>query len=174
LASLIAESSPASVPDWMPEVQRLRSELPPEVEATLREHEESGTTDDPAYQDAEQEFYKRHLCRVEPWPDWLVECFSILGANPEVYHAMNGPSEFHVIGTIKDWDITERLGQIEAPTLVFSGRYDEVTPAITEAAHRAIPGSAYVVLEESSHMAQAEEPERTLDLVRDFLGRAEG
>ena len=68
----------------------------------------------------------------------LIECFSILGANPEVYHAMNGPSEFHVIGTIKDWDITERLGQIEAPTLVFSGRYDEVTPAITEAAHRAI------------------------------------
>ena len=173
LASLIAESSPASVPDWMPEVQRLRSELPPEVEATLREHEEAGTTDDPAYQEAEQEFYKRHLCRVEPWPDWLVECFSILGANPEVYHAMNGPSEFHVIGTIKDWDITERLGQIEAPTLVFSGRYDEVTPAITEAAHRAIPGSEYVVLEESSHMAQAEEPERTLDLVRDFLGRAE-
>ena len=33
LASLIVESSPASVPDWMPEVQRLRSELPPEVES---------------------------------------------------------------------------------------------------------------------------------------------
>ncbi|MDQ2909468.1 MAG: alpha/beta fold hydrolase, partial [Actinomycetota bacterium] len=49
LVSLIVESSPASVPDWMPELQRLRSELPPEVEATLREHEEAGTTDDPAY-----------------------------------------------------------------------------------------------------------------------------
>src|SRR5207253_4636793 len=80
----------------------------------------------------------------------------------EVYHSMNGPSEFHVIGTIKDWDITGRLGQIDVPTLVFSGRYDEVTPATTEAAHRAIPGSEYVVLEErdrkstrlnSSHVA---------------------
>jgi pimeloyl-ACP methyl ester carboxylesterase len=30
-----------------------------------------------------------------------------------------------------------------------------------------------VVLEESSHMAQAEEPERTLELVRDFLARCE-
>jgi L-proline amide hydrolase len=86
---------------------------------------------------------------------------------------MNGPSEFHVIGTIKDWDITDRLGQIEAPTLVFSGRYDEVTPAATEAVHRGISGSEYVVLEESSHMAQAEEPERTLELVRDFLARCE-
>ena len=173
LVSLIVESSPPSVPAWMPEVARLRSELPPEVEATLREHEEAGTTDSPEYEEAVMVFYQRHLCRTDPWPDWLVECFQALDANPEVYHSMNGPSEFHVIGTIKDWDITDRLGQIDVPTLVFSGRYDEVTPVTTEAAHRAVPGSEYVVMEESSHMAQAEEPERTLDLVRDFLARAE-
>ena len=35
------------------------------------------------------------------------------------------------------------------------------------------PGSEYVVMEESSHMAQAEQPEQTLALVRDFLSRAE-
>ena len=86
------------------------------------------------------EFYKRHLCRGRAVAGLARRVLLDPRANPEVYHAMNGPSEFHVIGTIKDWDITERLGQIEAPTLVFSGRYDEVTPAITEAAHRAIPG----------------------------------
>jgi len=162
------------VPDWMPEVARLRSELPPEVEATLREHEEAGTTDSPEYEEASMVFYRRHVCRTDPWPDWLVECFEKLEANPEVYHAMNGPSEFHVIGTIRDWDITPRLGRIQVPTLVFSGRHDEVTPACTEAAHRAIPGSEYVVLEESSHMAQAEQPEEALELVRRFLSRVEG
>jgi proline-specific peptidase len=174
LASLIVESSPASVPAWMPELHRLRSELPPDVEATLRAHEEAGSTDDPAYEEAVMVFYQRHLCRVDPWPDWLVECFTILESNPEVYRSMNGPSEFHVIGTIRDWDITDRLGEIEAPTLVFSGRYDEVTPAMTEAVHNGIPGSEYAVLEESSHMAQAEEPKKTLALVRDFLERIEG
>jgi L-proline amide hydrolase len=174
LVSLIVESSPPSVPEWMPEVARLRSELPPEVEATLREHEEAGTTDSPEYEEASMVFYRRHVCRTEPWPDWLVECFEKLEANPEVYHAMNGPSEFHVIGTIRNWDITPRLGRIQVPTLVFSGRHDEVTPACTEAAHRAIPGSEYVVLEESSHMAQAEQPEETLALVRGFLSRVEG
>jgi proline-specific peptidase len=174
LVSLIAESGPPSIPAWMPEIQRLRSELPAEVEATLRDHEEAGTTDDPAYEEAEMVFYKRHLCRTDPWPDWLVECFRILDENPEVYHAMNGPSEFHVIGTIKDWDITGQLGQIEAPTLLFCGRHDEVTPAVVEIAHRAIRGSEFVVLEESSHTAQAEEPEKTLALVRDFLARSEG
>jgi proline-specific peptidase len=174
LVSLIVESSPASVPDWMPEIARVRSELPPDIEATLRAHEEAGTTDDPGYEEAVMVFYNRHLCRADPWPDWLVECFQLLEANPEVYHSMNGPSEFHVIGTIKDWDITDRLGEIDVPTLVFSGRYDEVTPAVTEAAHRGIRGSEYVVLDESSHMAQAEQPEETLALVRGFLSRVEG
>ena len=173
LVSLIVESSPASVPAWMPEVQRLRSELPPEVEATLREHEEAGTIDDPVYEEASMVFLQRHFCRTDPWPEWLVQCFQVLDANPEVYHSMNGPNEFHVIGTIKDWDISERLGEIDVPTLVFSGRYDEVTPAVTEAAHRGIPGSEYVVMEKSSHMSQAEQPEETLALVRDFLSRAE-
>ena len=176
LVSLVVESSPASVPDWMPEVARLRSELPPEVEKTLRKHEDAGTTDDPEYEEAVMVFYQRHLCRVDPWPDWLVQCFELLEANPEVYHSMNGPSEFHVIGTIKDWDIniTGQLGQIEVPTLVFGGRHDEVTPKITEAAARGIPGSEYVVMEESSHMSQAEEPEKTFALVRGFLNRVEG
>jgi len=172
LVSLIVESSPPSVPAWMPEIARLRSELPPEIEATLREHEAAGTTDSEPYREAEMEFYKRHLCRVE-WPDWLVECFEILDRNSEVYNTMNGPSEFHVIGTIKDWDITPLLGRIQAPTLLFCGRYDEVTPACVEAAHRAIPGSEFVVMEESSHTAQAEQPEETLELVRDFIARAE-
>jgi proline-specific peptidase len=173
LVSLVVESSPPSVPDWLVEIQRLRSELPPEVEETLRRHEEAGTTDSPEYEEAVMVFYKRHVCRVDPWPDWLNECFAILEANPEVYHSMNGPSEFHVIGTIRDWDVTPQLGRIQAPTLLFCGRYDEVTPATVEAAHRAIPGSELVVMEESSHMAQAEEPEATLELVRGFIARAE-
>src|SRR5439155_25418999 len=68
LVSLIVESSPPSVPAWMPELARLRAELPPEVEETLRRHEEAGTTDDPEYEAASMEFYKRHVCRAEPWP----------------------------------------------------------------------------------------------------------
>ena len=111
LVSLIVESSPPSVPAWMGELAKLRAELPPEVEATLRKHEEAGTFTDPEYEEAVMVFYKRHLCRTDPWPDWLVECFAILEANPEVYHSMNGPSEFHVIGTLQDWDITPQLGQ---------------------------------------------------------------
>lgn len=172
LESLVVQSSPASIPFWLGELERLRAELPPEVEATLRKHEEAETTDDPEYEEAMMAFYARHVCRVE-WPDSLQRTFQALTANPEVYHYMNGPSEFHVIGTLKDWDITGRLGEIDVPTLVVSGRHDEITPATVEQVHRGITGSEWVILEESSHMAQAEEPERLLTAVGDFLARVE-
>lgn len=39
--------------------------------------------------------------------------------------------------------------------------------------HRGIPGSEWVLFEESPHMQLAEEPERYLEVVGDFLGRVE-
>jgi L-proline amide hydrolase len=70
-------------------------------------------------------------------------------ANPEIYHTMAGPSEFHVTGTLKEWDIRDRLGEIQLPTLVTSGRYDEATPAIAETVHRGIVGSEWVIFEQT-------------------------
>ena len=58
-----------------------------------------------------------------------------------VYHTMNGPSEFHCIGTIKEWDITDRLHEIDVPTLLISGEYDEATPRVVKAIDDRIPRS---------------------------------
>jgi proline iminopeptidase len=69
--------------------------------------------------------------------------------------------------------VTGDLDRIRVPTLLFCGRYDEVTPATMELVHKGIPGSEFAVFEKSSHMSQAEEPEKVLDLVREFLARVE-
>ena len=53
---------------------------------------------------------------------------------------MNGPSEFHVTGTLRTWSIVNRLDRIKIPTLVTSGRYDEATPAIAETVPGGIAG----------------------------------
>jgi len=172
VVSLAVESSPPSVPFWLTELDRLRAELPPDVEATLRKHEADGTTDSPEYEETMMAFYDRHVCRV-PWPDWLQRTFDGLAANPEVYHYLNGPSEFHVIGPLKDFDITGQLHRIQVPTLLFCGQYDEVTPATVDQAHAGIAGSEFVVMEGCSHMSQAERPEETVALLRDWLDRAE-
>ena len=82
---------------------------------------------------------------------------------------MNGPSEFHVIGSLTGWDITDRLHEITTPTLLISGRHDEATPLIVGTIHERIPGSEWVIFEESSHLPHIEEPDGFLDAVERFL-----
>jgi proline-specific peptidase len=173
VASLILADTPASIPQWIAEIDRLRAELPPDVQATLQKHEAAGTMGDPAYQEAIAVFHRRHACRLDPWPEPLNRSFAKVMQNPEVQMTMTGPDPFIVTGTLEDWDITERLGEIRLPALVVGGRYDVVTPALTGALHRAIAGSEWVILENSAHMPHFEEPERYLQVLTGFLDRVE-
>jgi len=172
LASLILADTGASVPQWVAEMRRLVAELPPEVQQTILKHEAAGTTDSPEYQEACR-VYSRRYCggRIDPRPD----CLNRIAGKPgdEVYHTMWGPSEWYATGTLKDWDITSRLGEIRVPTLVIGGRYDEATPAVTETVHRGIPGSEWVIFENSGHFPHLEETERYLQVLSQFLNRVE-
>jgi L-proline amide hydrolase len=88
-----------------------------------------------------------------------------------VYRNMNGPTEFHVIGTMKDWTIEDRLPLIEAPTLLISGKYDEATPLVVKPYVDRVKGCEWVLFENSSHMPHVEEQELCLDIVSAFLTR---
>jgi L-proline amide hydrolase len=170
LETLVVCDSPASIPLWISEANQLREQLPSDVQETLLRHETAGTTDDPEYEEACKVFYDRHVCRV-PWTDGVTRSFAQMPN--EVYMTMNGPSEFHCIGTLKEWDITGRLGEIDTRTLVISGKYDEATPLIARTVHDGIAGSRWVLFEESSHMPHVEEPERFQRVVGDFLAEVE-
>ena len=65
----------------------------------------------------------------------------------------------------------DRLGEIEVPTLLTSGRYDEATPALQETLCKGIPDCEWVLFEESSHTPFAEERERYMQVVGDWLAR---
>lgn len=171
LRSLVLADTAASFPDFVAEANRLRADLPPDVEATLRRHEEAGTTDEPEYEQACMVFYARHVCRLDPWPPELVEAFAWIERDPTVYHTMNGPSEFHVVGSIRDWQSKDRLDAIEVPTLLVSGRYDEATPALQGALQAGIPDCEAVLFEESSHTPHLEERERFMQAAGDWLAR---
>ncbi|MFN5221418.1 MAG: hypothetical protein ACK5FE_11025 [Cyanobacteriota bacterium] len=118
-------------------------------------------------------FYRRHVCRLDPWPECLLRSFTAMEEDPRVYQAMCGPSEFHITGSLRDWDVSDRLGEIQQPTLVIGGRFDEATPAVTEALHRGIPHSEWVLLDECSHLSHLEQPAVYCDLLGDFLRRVE-
>jgi|SRR5579862_35946 len=169
LRSLVLADTAASFPDFVAEANRLRSELPVEVEETLRRHEQAGTTSDPEYVQACEVFYRRHVCRLDPWPEEVVESFAWIERDPTVYHTMNGPSEFHVIGSIRDWQAKDRLHEIQVPTLLVSGRFDEATPALQTTLRDGIAGSEHVIFEQSSHTPHVEERAHYMQVVGDWL-----
>ncbi len=168
LNAMVIADSPASMEVWVSEANKLRKELPPEVEATLLKHEAAETTEDPEYIAAVDVFYSRHLCRI-PQPPYVLASFEQLAADPTVYHTMNGPSEFHVIGSLKHWDIRPQLKEITTPTLLVSGQYDEATPAMVKEINGLIPGSKWELFAESSHMPHVEEPAKFKRVVSEFL-----
>jgi L-proline amide hydrolase len=173
LESLILASSPASIPQWVEETGKLRAKLPSDVQAVLDRHEAAGTTDDPEYEEAATEFYKRHVCRVEPWPDCVLRSFQFIAEHGVVYHTMNGPSEFHVTGNLRNWSVVERLPEISVPTLVVTGEHDEATPAINKTVADGIAGAESVIYPGASHMAHVEDTEGYVQLLDGFLSRVE-
>jgi proline-specific peptidase len=171
VASLILASPPLSIPRWVADTQRLLEEMPAEVRRTLEWHEREGFTSCPEYQAAVLEIYRRHLCRMRPWPHALER--ALAGAGFEVYNTMWGPNEFSVTGCLADYDRTDRLAEIDVPTLFTCGRYDEATPEATAWYQSLVPGSRMVVFEESAHLSHLEEADRYIALVREFLASVE-
>jgi proline-specific peptidase len=173
IAGLVLASTSASIPQFMAEARLLIEQLPEPSRTTLIELGDRGEYDHPDYLAAVDVFYHRHLCRSEPWPEALVKSADQMDGNA-VYLTMNGPTEFDVIGRLRDWDRTADLDRITAPTLITVGRYDELTPACAETIHQGIAGSRVELFEESAHVAHLEEGERYAEVVERFLREVEG
>jgi pimeloyl-ACP methyl ester carboxylesterase len=69
----------------------------------------------------------------------------------------------------------ERLGEIQAPTLVIAGALDNPgTNAGTEALARGIPGARRAVIAGSAHLPPVERPDEFNQIVLDFLSGVQG
>ena len=172
VAGLVLASTSASIAQFVAGARRLIEALPEPHRTALQELGARGEYDHPDYRAAEQEFYRRHLCRMDPWPEALVRSSDQMEGN-QVYATMNGPTEFDVIGRLRTWDRTPDLGRIDVPTLITCGRYDEITPACSETIAKGIPDARVVVFEESAHVAHLEEAEAYAGTVEEFLESVE-
>ena len=94
-------------------------------------------------------------------------------SNTEVYYAIAGPdADFEIGGDIAALDFRPDLPKLHMPVLVLSGRYDRVSmPRYASEFKKLIPGAQFVLFESSGHFPYIEEPEETLDVLREFLGR---
>ncbi|KAL8646324.1 MAG: hypothetical protein Q9210_006202 [Variospora velana] len=169
LKNLVIANSPADMGSWMATAERLRGQLPEDVQEVLERCEREGKEDSEEYETAMMAFYERHVCRVEPMPAELKESFRALKEEGTVYATMNGPSEFSVTGTLKTWDIRPQIHKIKAPTLLLNGKYDEAQDEVVEPYFRAIDKVKWYRFAESSHTPQLEEREECVSVVAGFL-----
>ena len=84
--------------------------------------------------------------------------------------ALQSPALADAMRTLVGYDIRDRLGEIEVPTLIVWGRNDRVVPvAAADGYRRRIPGSELVIFERTGHLPQLERPARFNRLVDEFL-----
>jgi proline iminopeptidase len=165
--SLTISNSIASIPQFSETVARLKTELDPATQSAIDRHEAAGTTHSAEYQAAIRTWNETYLCRRLPWPKELHDAYR--GMGPEIFETMFGPSDFHIVGTIRRWDVFDRLPEIVLPTLVLAGRFDECAPEHMWEMHQRIDGSRFELFESSAHMPFIEEPRRFDQVMRQFL-----
>ncbi|MFJ7726213.1 proline-specific peptidase family protein [Neobacillus sp. NPDC097160] len=166
--SVIFSSPCLSAPLWEQDQKRNLKKLPQEVQETIQRCEEDGTTDSEEFEAAIKIFGKHFVNRLEKQPNWL-EQKPAEYRNSEIYNIMWGPSEFTVLGNLKDFDCTPQLKEISCPTLYTCGRFDEATPETTEYYSSLTPHAKFHVFEKSAHMPYIEEPEEYVTIIGDFL-----
>ena len=175
LNKVIISNSPSDMRVWVDTANKLRKQLPKDVQETLDRCEKEGNTDSKEYEEAVYVFYGLFVCRVEPFPKELTDSFAYLGEDNTVYETMNGPSEFHVIGSLKDWNITEDLKKITKDTvpggmLIINGHYDEAQDETTAPFfYNPSCRTKWVRYALSSHVPMLEETERYVKDLGIFL-----
>ncbi len=169
--SLILASPALSVPLWEKDAKALLATLPDSIQTTLVRLDNEKKYDSPEYQAATMVFYGMYLARRQPWSSELTKSFGEL--NTVIYNYMQGPSEFKITGTLKNYDRTPRLHEIAAPTLFVAGQYDEATPATVEYFKSLVPGAEIAIIPDAAHMAMQDEPEKYVQVLRDFLRKAD-
>lgn len=169
---LVLSSCPPDARRYIDYCWELRAALPKRTVEVLARHEEAGWFHCPEYQGAIFEFYRRHLCRLDPWPPGLEQSFERMGQR--VYESMWGPSEFGpVVGVLELWSVADRLGEVTVPALVTAGRFDEASPEQCREMSERLPNGRFVLFEHSSHTAFYEEREGYIAALRTFLDECE-
>jgi 3-oxoadipate enol-lactonase len=90
-----------------------------------------------------------------------------VGLLPAAWYAGLAP----ILGVLEGLDLTPCFPLIQAPTLVVAGERDAMFPLEhSRALAAAIPGARLEVVSGGSHGLVIEQPERTVEIVRGFLG----
>lgn len=155
-----------NLPAYEKHALQLLTTLPDSIQQAVKKAEASGKFDDPSYQNAMNQFYGMYVWRRPVQAD-LDSMFSTF--NSEIYVYLQGPSEFTITGTLKNYDATSFLSQIKVPTLFTVGEFDEVGPEIVKDFAAKVKDSRYILFKGASHVTSWDARDENIKVVRVFL-----
>ncbi len=167
IKAMILSSPAISIPMWMKDADTLIATLPDSIQQAIRTNELNQTYAAPEYQQAIQVFYQNFVARKLPWSADIDSTFAQMGVN--VYQHMGGPSEFTIVGALKTYDRTARLGEIKVPTLFITGEFDEARPSTVRYYQSLVPGAKFTIIEGAAHLTMQDRPAENNKAIVDFI-----
>lgn len=170
VASLVFAGPVFDLPAYGRHANELVGTLPDSSQRAVKRALATGRFDAPDYQNAVGEFWGRYVFRHPVQADLDS---SLATFNQRMYEHMQGPSEFTITGTIKDYDATPFLPKIKVPALVTVGEFDEVGPELARRHAALIPGARFETIPGAAHLTTWDAPEVTQRVTREFLRAAD-
>lgn len=85
-----------------------------------------------------------------------------------------GPNEYTPTGTLRDYDYTDSLGEIQVPCLVMSGTNDLCTPLVAKTLYDGIQDSKWHLFVGARHMPFAEQNDEYCKVLEEWMEEKEG
>ncbi|WP_434433250.1 proline iminopeptidase [Lactiplantibacillus paraplantarum] len=156
IKSLILASTLSSAQLWAQEQHRMIRLMSPVDQVAIADAERQQNFTSAAYLTANQHFMEQHASGpvTDADPEFLRRSKH---AGTTAYRVAWGPNEYNPTGTLADYEYTEKLRQLQVPTLVTSGTDDLCTPLVAKTMVDHLPNATWTLFPHSRHMAFIDE-----------------
>lgn len=170
LKSIILSSTLPASWLWAEEAQRMIAQMPLDMQDAIKKATESGDYSSPEYQAAEAEYMRQHCAGevTENDPECLRRPKK---AGRESYVVGWGPNEFTPLGTLKDYDVIDQLGDIKEPALIINGGNDLCTPYVAKFMYDRIPNSEWELFRTCRHMCFVEDNDHYVEVLKKWMNK---
>ncbi len=166
-SAILSSTLPASWL-WAKEQHRMIRFLSEKEQSAISKAESSGIYDDPDYLEANSKYMDLH-CASTPTED-SPECLRRVNKpGEEAYITAWGPNEYTPMGTLRSYDVIDRLTRIRVPSLIISGTDDLCTPLIAKTMADRIPDARWELMENCRHMCFSDNQEGYMKLMKEWL-----
>lgn len=172
LKGLVLSNMSASIASYVRSANAARKKLPVKSQKVLAKYEAVGDYTAPEYEAVMfGEVYRKHFCRLWPWPEPVTRTFGHV--NAEVYNTMQGPNELVITGNFKDWDRWRDLSSIAMPTLVIGAKWDTMAVEDIKKMGKLIPRARTSIMANGSHLCMYDDQDAYFAALLTFIDDVE-